>query len=388
MRVGFRIVLTTALVAGALIVPSMIAAPKLFPDAHSELQRRWQSLFTEIFWAALLVFVLVEGLIIYALIRFARKPDGPQEGPHIHGNTKMEIAWTIAPTVVMAWLLVVSLQGLEFTDNDVEPEFWVEVYGSQFQWEFKYPPDYQNGTLNQLYIEEDRRVGLKLFGNDVIHAFNVPEAGVMIDAVPGKQNTFWMEVDDPGNYTIQCRELCGIGHGKMRATLNVFAAGSQERPWGPVPTAEPVPDANATAPGPLPSADLTPEVKLADFSITPSTFAASPGQTLLLKVRNDGAQAHNLFIGNHATKEAVNQTRDLRTGETEDLFVQLPAQPAVFDWWCNVPGHDGLGMLGTLSTGGQRAAGGGPLLPGPGPVAAGLAVLGVAVVLQRRLRAA
>src|SRR5207247_2231522 len=115
------------------------------PDPHSPTEHQWISLFKTITIPAAIVFVLVEGLLIYALIRFRRRKTGPQEGPHIHGNTKMEIAWTIAPTLVMAWLLVVSLQALDRVDNSPNPDFHITVVGRQFAWEFQYP----DGTSSQ-----------------------------------------------------------------------------------------------------------------------------------------------------------------------------------------------------------------------------------------------
>src|SRR5688572_21922688 len=185
MRKLSRVALVLAILSLAVLVPTVAAKDSwFFPDAGSQVQRDWQALFTQVFWVALVVFILVEGLLLYALLRFRRRKNGPQEGPHIHGNTKMEIAWTIAPTLVMAWLLVVSLQQLDKVDNGPSPDFIIDVVGTQFEFEFFYPPTYVNSTRGTLYVEEQRVVGLRVTSEDVIHAFNIPELGVMIDAVP------------------------------------------------------------------------------------------------------------------------------------------------------------------------------------------------------------
>lgn len=370
-----------------LAVPS-VAAFSLFPDAKSQVQRDWQDLFTTIFWAALIVFVLVEGLLLYALVRFRRRKEGPQEGPHIHGNTRLEVAWTIAPTLVMAWLLVVSLRGLDRVDNGPTPDFEVDVIARQFYWSFAYPPNYDREFRDTLYVEEGQVVGLRVTAYDVIHAFNVPELGVMIDAVPGKINKFWFRADEPGNYSAQCRELCGVGHARMHGMVVVLPAGTQEKPWGPPELWAP---ANATAPAnetqqgnaTTPAADVTQSVVLDEFKIDPKEFTAQPGQSVLLQVDNQGGLAHNLYIGMFEPREVKWNTEDMQGGQKADLLVELPDEPGVWEWWCDVPGHKDSGMFGSLSTGGTKAPGERPLLPGFEPMAL-LGALAIALVFLRR----
>lgn len=389
MRTGSRVAFTLAMLALAVLVPTA-AASWFFPDAKSPVQREWQALFTTVFWAALVVFVVVEGLLLYALIRFRRREGGPQEGPHIHGHTKMEVAWTIAPTLVMAWLLVVSLNQLDRVDNGPQADFVIEVVGHQFYWEFFYPPNFRESTTGTLYVEEDRVVGLRVTATDVIHAFNIPELGVMIDAMPGRTNEFWFLAEDPGTYAAQCRELCGVGHGRMKAEVVVFAADSQDNPYGPPP--EPTPTAgpettNETAPAntTAPAGDVSQRVVLDSFSIAPEEFTSQPGQKLLLEVENVAPTVHNLYIGkwDQSNPEVLWSTKDLGLNEKEFLEVDLPAEAGAWEWWCNVQGHKDAGMYGVLSTGGQLEGGARPILPGPGPLLI-LAALGGAWVLARR----
>ena len=390
MRKLSRVALVLAILGLGVITPSVAAKDSwFFPDAGSQVQREWQALFTQVFWAALAVFILVEGLLVYALLRFRRRKGGPQEGPHIHGNTKMEIAWTIAPTLVMAWLLVVSLQQLDRIDNGPQPDFTVDVVGHQFYFEFFYPPDYAESTQGKLFVEEDKVVGLRVTSTDVIHAFNVPELGVMIDAVPGKTNYFWFKADNAGEYKFQCRELCGVGHGAMNGTIVVAAAGANPRPFGepqpPTPTNTSTPSPTGTNAS-VPAGDATQVVELSEFAITPVNHETNPDETLVLQVNNKGKLLHNLYIGTFGG-EVKWKSKDLQGGESESLVIELPAEPGAWEWWCNIPGHKESGMYGSLSTGGSPTGGGKePILPGPSPLLIVLVLLGVVIVVRAARR--
>lgn len=398
MRTVSRVALILAILALGVLVPSVAAKDSwFFPDARSPVQREWQELFTQVFWAAAIVFIVVEGLLLYALLRFRRRKEGPQEGPHIHGNTKMEIAWTIAPTLVMAWLLVISLNQLDRVDSGPEPDFVVNVVARQFDFEFYYPPNYIDSTTKTLYVQENKVVGLKVTSIDVIHAFNVLELGVMIDAVPGKENEFWFLAESPGEYKFQCRELCGVGHGRMNGTVVVFAEGTQAVPFGKTPG--PDSGTNETTPGNQtdptnttgPQGDVTERVVLDSFSITPTDFTAQPSQKLVLAVENVANIPHNLFIGKYgdgSNPEVLWKTKDLLQGEKESILVELPAEPGAWEWWCDVSGHKDSGMYGTLSTGGTVDAGPGPILPGPSPLLLLFALVGVVFVVRLRRRRA
>lgn len=379
-----RVLAAVALIVVVLALPTALAAG-LFPDPHSDVQLQWQDLFTQVFWAALVVFVLVEGLIAYAIIRFRRRKNGPQEGPHIHGNTKMEIAWTIAPTLVMAWLLVVSLNGLAITDTSPTPDVEIKVIGSQFLWRFEYPDGSKAST--NLHVEQGKVVRLTVVSTDVIHAFNIPSLGVMIDAVPGHVNHAWFRANEAGDYHAQCRELCGAGHGLMRATVKVFPAGSANRSFG-----DPAAPA-ATTPEPSANGTLLKVTLNSGFRIAPAENTFDPGTELRVEVTNEDPGApHNLYIGpkrapGEPDSGATWKTADLGAGETATLSVRLPAEAGYWTIWCDVSGHFALGMKGFISTGGPPppdGAGRTPLLPGfELPLLLG-ALLVSGLVLRRR----
>jgi cytochrome c oxidase subunit 2 len=384
-----RSLLCVLSVVGLILAVPTAVAYDFFPQAKSELQRDWQALFTKIFWVALAVFVLVEGIILYAIIRFRKRKDGPSEGPHVHGNTKMEIAWTIAPTLVMAWLLVVSLDQMQKTDTDTPtPDVELQIVGHQFYWEVFYP-DGSGPFVNKIYVEEDKVVGVHVTSADVIHAFSIRELGVMVDAVPGRMNYFWFRADEPGTYATWCRELCGASHGEMEFNemLVVFPAGSQDKPYGLPSAAAPTTGAtNATAPtnGTAPAgppADAF-DVKLIDFAIEPKDHTAEPDSKIVLNVKNDADKLHNLYIGKFDSAAensgALWFTPDIDAGKSALLEVQLPAEAGAWEWWCNVPGHRGL------STGGKLGEGAKPLLPGFELPLVLAAALGAAFFAARR----
>lgn len=382
--------LMTASVALVLLVPLAAA----FPEAQSPLQHQWQSLFMTVFWAALVIGVLVEGLLVYTLIRFRRRPHGPKEGPQIHGNHRVEILWTIAPAVVMGWLLVVSWNGLTLTDNAPPADFYVDVTASQFSWAFKYPDGTKsnNGTLR---VEEGKVVVLNVTSTDVIHAFSVPQLGVMIDAIPGRYTHAWFQAESPGVYHAMCRELCNneyrAGHGRMTAKVHVFAAGEQEDSWGWPAVAGPAPPGGG---GNVTGNETAQAVKLSpggNFKLEPVEFVLEKGEAVAFAVKNDDPRAlHNFFIGLYDEGQPDHGARwkssDLEAGANETFAVPFPDEDVTFEMWCDVPGHRQAGMTGTITLGAGKAleAEKKPLLPGPQPA---FVLLGIALVvlgLRRR----
>lgn len=385
-----RVLLLVSLAsAGVLFLPSAAA---LFPEAQSPVQIKWQELFMTTFWAALAVGVIVEGLLLYILIRFRARKGGPTEGPHIHGNTKLEIAWTIAPALVMGWLLIISYNGLTLTDHRPDPDFTVDVTGSQFSWTFAYPDG--NTSIGTMRVEAQAIVALDVTSTDVIHAFAVPQLGVMIDAVPGRTNHFWFQALAPGEYHALCRELCNneyrAGHGEMIAKVVVFPRGEQVKPYGAPPTAVPVrPPANETAEAPDATVSLSPAT--AKFKLEPATLEFEKGAKATIGAANADKLPHNLYIGTFDPgKEkhgALWFSPDLGQGENDTFPTEFPNEDITFEMWCDIPGHRDAGMTGTVKIGAGGApvdAGPTPLLPGAEAVALLLALALLAGLLRRR----
>ena len=134
------------------------------------------------------------------------------------------------PLVIVLWIGFVSKGVWDTVKVDVPPAgLEVIVVGKQFEWNVTYPgPDGALGTsddfetLNELHAPVDQPVVITLRSDDVLHSFFLPEMRIKQDAVPGQDITVWFEAIQPGDYTIGCAELCGIGHTTMGGRLIVY----------------------------------------------------------------------------------------------------------------------------------------------------------------------
>ena len=223
-------------------------------DPAGPVARSQMALFNLILWVAVFVFFAVEGLLLFIIFRFRRRP-GQDMPEQTHGNTRLEIAWTIAPTLV---LLIVVVPTIQTIFNNATPPadravLEVTVTGHQWWWEFEYEDCDDIGisceglvTANELHIpvgteEAPVAVNLTLVSEDVIHSFWVPKLGGKRDAFPvpkvdgeldlthPRVNTLWLQADEvspPEGYYGQCAELCGTSHANMRT--RVFAEPVEE----------------------------------------------------------------------------------------------------------------------------------------------------------------
>ena len=180
--------------------------------------------------ASVPIFVLVQGYCLYAVWRWRmRKGEELKDGPPIHGNTRLEVIWTLIPALLMLGLTTYSYIVLK--DIEEAPaagqELNVRVVGEQFTWTFYYPPEEKGGeevASSQLYLPVDKSVSFTVQAKDVLHDFWVPGFGMKIDAVPGIDTHIRVTPDKLGNYPVVCAELCGLGHAVMRQTARVVSA--------------------------------------------------------------------------------------------------------------------------------------------------------------------
>ncbi len=174
-------------------------------------------IFVLIWWLMVGVFVVVEGMLLYTVLRFRKKPGEPDMIPaQTHGNTRLEIAWTIAPTLVLLALMIPTVQGLGYlSEKQTGDAINVKVVAHQWWWEFQYP-ELGVSTANELHIPVGKSVNFELESADVIHSFWVPRLAGKQDVVPNRRNTMWFNAKEPGEYYGQCAELCGISHALMK----------------------------------------------------------------------------------------------------------------------------------------------------------------------------
>jgi len=184
-----------------------------------------------ILWIAALVFIVVEALLIYAVWRYRAKPSEPDTLPRqIHGNTPIEIAWTIAPAIVLAIVFVMTIRTMGVVAAPPpataagEP-LLIKVIGHQWWWEVQYP-ELGIVTASDIHDPVGRPVQFELTSGDVIHSFWVPELQGKTDVIPGRTNNSHFTVDQPGEYLGMCAEFCGAQHARMR--FKVIAESPEE----------------------------------------------------------------------------------------------------------------------------------------------------------------
>jgi cytochrome c oxidase subunit 2 len=188
-----------------------------------------RDLYTIVFLIAAAIFFLVEGLIIWTVVRYRRRPGDDTLPAQTHGNAIAEVVWTVVPTLIVAFLFVISWQTLNTVEIvSKDPQTRIRAVAAQFQWTFEYLDETgENVVYTQLLpVGEDgglvvpvgRTIQLSLESPDVIHAFYVPQFLFKRDVNPGRVNVFEFTVneEDAGStFRGQCAELCGAGHRLM-----------------------------------------------------------------------------------------------------------------------------------------------------------------------------
>lgn len=179
-------------------------------------------------WPAVVVLILVTGALVYALVRFRRKSDDDPLPKQVHGNFRLEIAWTIAPTILLMILAVPMVAAIiDLGGEPDEDALHVNVTAQRFSWLFEYPTLLDDdGTplradVDELHIPVDREIVVHLQSVDVIHSFWVPKLAGKLDVVPGRTNDLKFNATSPGTFSGQCAEFCGIGHAGMK--FNIIA---------------------------------------------------------------------------------------------------------------------------------------------------------------------
>jgi cytochrome c oxidase subunit 2 len=197
---------------------------------------------TTFYWA-LGVFILVEGALVYSIFRFRGRPDDP-EPSQIHGNTTIEIIWTLIPALILAAIAVPTVKGIFETNQTPPNSMKIEVIGHQWWWEFRYP-DAGITTANEMYIPQGKTVEVIINSADVVHSFWPPRFAGKRDVFPGRETRLWWKADSTGLFPGQCAEYCGIQHARMAfqvrsvSTSDFDAWIEHMKSLGPKPAAKP-----------------------------------------------------------------------------------------------------------------------------------------------------
>ncbi len=202
--------------------PTSIFAPAATP-AHSIFD-----LSMLVLSITLAIFLIVAGLLLYALIRYRHRPeDAHREPAQIYGSNQIELSWTVIPILIVVILFLTTARVIIGTQAIAEPEnaLNVTVIGHQFWWEFRYP-SLGIVTANELHIPVGNAAHsaptyLAMSSADVSHSFWVPRLAGKMDVIPNRVNTMWMDPQQPGLYVGQCAQYCGTQHAKM--LIRVYA---------------------------------------------------------------------------------------------------------------------------------------------------------------------
>lgn len=256
----------TTLIAGIVLTLVSLWVGKnhgLLPVAASEEASLVDGLFNTMMTISTGLFFIVEGVLVYSIFKFRKRPGDNTDGPPTHGNVPLEILWTAIPAVIILIIGVYSFEvynsmgGLDpmvahghtmqqakkmpgsaiaatLDENTQEqatagvgsspgksanPNLEVNVTGLQFAWIFTYP---DSGIVSgELHVPTGREVKLNISANDVIHAFWVPEFRIKQDAIPGKTTELQFTPKLVGTYSVICAELCGSYHGGMKTQVIV-----------------------------------------------------------------------------------------------------------------------------------------------------------------------
>jgi cytochrome c oxidase subunit 2 len=246
-------------VAGAIVLPlvfaSLASASAIAPETGgSPNAEHINTLFKIVLGIGAVIFLLVEGLLIYSIVRFRRRRGGP-EPAMVHGNTPLEVGWTIGAAVIVAGIAAVTfaflpsiqnppnssanglgqLAGIRFASLE-QPKppngraLRINVVGQQYIWRYDYISVQPRLTENrpvfayyEMVVPTNTTVILQINSADVAHSWWIPKLGGKADGIPGHNNYTWFKVPRPGIYPGQCAELCGNNHADMRARVRAVS---------------------------------------------------------------------------------------------------------------------------------------------------------------------
>ncbi len=202
-----------------------------YPDSvfhrRTDFNRDVDYLFKLLIYAGTAVFIFVEAILVFTLIKFRKRPGQP-EPEHVHGNTTLEIAWTVIPLLILILIAIPTVRVIFKTEAAARSDaLQVEVIGHQWWWEFRYPQYTMAGlngrtdtvtTANELYLPIGTTVNFTLRSKDVIHSFWVPALAGKRDLMANHTNYLWYTPDSltPDVFNGACVEYCGTSHGNMR----------------------------------------------------------------------------------------------------------------------------------------------------------------------------
>ena len=296
--------------------------------------RTIQDLYKLIFWMGVVVFIFIQFLIIYTSMRFKRRRTHQSRPAQVHGHRTLEITWTIIPAIILLIIAVPTITTIYDTyaaGDDTENAMIVDVYGKQWWWEIHYPgmgPIGEDGqptdliTANEIRIPEGQNVVFRLYSNNVIHSFWIPEMAGKMDVIPGHERRVSITPETSGTYYGECAEFCGAAHAWMRFVVKVQPRAEFDT-WTTAMNAGPD----------TPSAAFAPD---GDLSQAPSEFGAC-----LLCHNISGLQTQGAQVGIATDPTSVNAGPNLSLLACRDTLAAglLENTPENLALWLLNPGE-------------------------------------------------
>ncbi len=310
-----------------LLVILLLGGCLLPPEPKTDAGRDVFNLYIVVLILAGIVFVAVEGFILYAVVRYRRKPGDDSLPEQLHGNTTVEIIWTLIPTVIVFILFGFSIVTLAEVEARVdEPAVTIEVEGFQWNWLFHY----SDGVTSEpqgteppiLYVPVGEPVRLILTTSDVIHAFYVPEFLIKRDLVQysgGRgDNELEFTVTEAGTYAGQCAEFCGTDHAKMIFTVEAMPRADFDAQLAALASGESPP------PPPGGECSATIEIKANNTQFDIDEFEVPAETAFCIAFENQENVPHNVSIYDGGT----NLFEGAFLNEPGSIVYNVPALPA------------------------------------------------------------
>ena len=325
----------------------------LFPPPPATYQAEEVSrLYDIVFAFAVVIFVAVEGLIVWSILRYRRRPGDVDLPAQTHGNNLVEALWTLIPTIIVLYLFAISWQTLDHVDAESPtPDVQIHVIAGQFQWQFEYLDAQGQHIVTQvkpfgdgggMAVPVGEKIHMTLSSGDVIHSWYVPRFLFKRDVIPGQTNHFEFTVDPSEvgqTFRGQCAELCGTGHRTM--LFNVIAMSDADfKTWLANLTAE----ANATPP-PLPSGATAIDLAAKNIQFDQTNINAPANTPFVIKFSNNDPSSITHDVQIRDSSGTVLQTQDTIPGGTEKDYQYTPLAAGTYTFFCSVHSN----MTGTLT---------------------------------------
>jgi cytochrome c oxidase subunit 2 len=169
-----------------------------------------------------LFFSLIMVIMLYSAVVFKRQPGDEEDGPHVHGNTALEIVWTVIPLIIVIALGIWGAFVLRDITTASPDALEIAVTGRQWSWSFEYPSE-GDFVAAEMVVPVNKPIQLNMNSEDVLHNFWVPEFRVKQDLVPGRTTVLNITPSKEGDFKVRCAEICGTDHAKMLAPVRVVS---------------------------------------------------------------------------------------------------------------------------------------------------------------------